>query len=84
MLGFLRHRPLLPGDLARFTFFGPRPRGDARNGFAPQRHAQVVAALRQLECGDAGCPLPLFGPDSAEENRRLALSGIEGRLFAPL
>ena len=53
MLRVLGHCALLACDLPRFAFFGPRPGGDSRNGLAVERDAQVVAALRQLECGDA-------------------------------
>src|SRR5262245_59649713 len=82
MLRLLGHCPLLAGDLPRFAFLRPRAFGDPRNGLAPQRHAQVVAALSQFECGRAGCPLPAFGTNSAEEKRRLALSSIEsGRIL---
>ena len=77
MLRFLGHCPLLTGDLPRFAFLRPRARGDPRNGLAPQRHAQVVAALSQFEGGGAGCPLSAFGTNSAEEKRRFSLSGIE-------
>src|SRR4030095_17268888 len=77
MLRVLGHGPLLAGDLPRFAFLSPRARAHPRNGLAPQRDAQVVAALSQLERGGAGCPLPPFGPNGAEEKCRFALPGIE-------
>ena len=51
MLRFVAHRALLAGNLARFALVAPGPRADARDGFAAQRDAQVVAALRELESG---------------------------------
>src|SRR5262245_35730942 len=77
MLRFLGHRALLAGDLSRLAFLGPRSRRDPRDGLAPQRHAQVVATLSQLECSGARCPLTAFGTNGAQEKRRFALPRIE-------
>ena len=79
MLRFVGHRALLPRDLARLAFFAPGPGVDPRDRLAAKCHAQVVAALRQLERRSARrSPLSL-GLHGAEQERGLALPRVNGQ-----
>ena len=79
MLGLFRHHSLLTGDLPRLASFASRSGVDPLDGFTPERDAQVVAPLRELERRGARGPLLTIGAHRPEKERRFTLTGVEGQ-----